>query len=1313
MTALPIPVLTGVTGHDKRRERKRKKGLMGVLNNARAQCMRDQSAPIASSQRSDDSVADVSQPKPKRTLFDKWPSGAPSYASAAAGITQESVSAGDAHDDVRQSGSALDSGRGGDHDDVEMRPVISAADIAALNHIVTVPEYIPREPLAAPAEFKLPPLEIAKMRAEPLHEWFSSNGPWMTAHGYGHWTAQARVSDLKRLGERTLTDQGLRKSAHIVDRSKWRCPAVGCEAKTYKGPEGVLLHINKHLKARANPQSRSALQSAIPEAWLRERNLVVCSGCHQTANTRAKKNAPIDGMHPRCHRAREARADTDMQWSINYGDGAPAPSGFAVSDQSSSAVAQGSAATDVSSALPESSGTGRAPMSKWAARRGAAEVDRDPRLLPTFMTIAKARGSLERRVPKPMRQRATALYCTALRRAKRNNTEYEWKCVAMFWKVLWWRPKAKHTGRMAMFAERLERWSLGDFAGLWRDFAEESASRDQKNAARKRLMRAMDITAAAAERRKAQLKRNARRCEQLVKLGEVSKALQALTSEGVADLGVAENVAALRSKHPAEAPTGRTREVPDAFRVFDVDELDKWLKKLKWSSSGGLDQFSVQYLLDCAANDDTTRFKAHWLGVANLVGKNGLCDGAIPFIGGASLTALKKKGGGVRPVAAGCLLRRCVGALLAKRHVHDIKRLVGHGQFGVDVADGTLCAAIAFEEWATAQLDAGGVAVKADFENAFNMISRARLRKLILNKAAFLAPYFDTFYAEHTALVAACDVLIWSQTGTQQGDPLGSYLFALFLEDIIRFTHLRDIPNLRVAAYHDDIFLIGSPEACALAMQRLDGVWPSHGSRLKPGKSHWFGARPPASLEIDVTYHAQLRTEVLGTPVGDSPWLIDAYQKHVDSAIAALDELRRLDDNRVAHTILRQCLSACRVTHLLRARFATGECAKWQVQFDAAIREGYERIVGAALTPWAWKHAQMSVKEGGGGVHTCQTSKSAAFVAAHTACARRLGQMGFGKSEEEWTRGGELDRAKAVFAIQSGDAPLIPDERGAFAQSALTRAIMAHSRRSLMESADAKTRRDMVCSSRNGSSAWLNANLDHKITFNNAEWRIALQRRHFIPFAETVQCGPATGCPRTMDPLGRHAVACKYDPGRINRHNAVTEVIANEFERTGAAVSFEVVVDGSQHRPGDIAVKCVEADWRCDGSAFERTCFDIGVSASIYRASTDNGAVIHYSKQKTTKARDRCAENGVGFVPLITDVHGWWAPEARAVLKKLVARVATSTGQSEDDVTHRLNKRLGTVLQLHNSRMCLTHCVFKNEKKMKEPRKGRGGVGVE
>jgi hypothetical protein len=854
---------------------------------------------------------------------------------------------------------------------------------------------------------------------------------------------------------------------------------------------------------------------------------------------------------------------------------------------------------------------------------------------------------------------------------------------------------------MAQYTERLQRWREGDYRGLWDAFFAESEVRDIKNAKKTKVLRDMAVTEAAAERRKTQLKRNARRCEELVRLGEISKALQALTSEGVADLGIEANVVALKSKHPEEVPTGRTRDPSDAFEEFTQEHLDVWKKKLKRSSSGGLDQFTVQFFLDASKYSESTRFDAVWLRCINLIGRNELCDGAIQFIGGASLTALKKSGGGVRPVAAGCLLRRCLGGMLAKRHVRDVKKFVGHGQFGVDVADGTLCAAMAFQEWADESLSFDGVAVKADFENAFNMIKRKRLRKIIANHARYLLTYFDTFYAEHTALVASCDLLIWSQTGTQQGDPLGSYLFALFLEDIIRVTGLRDIPGIsRVAAYADDIFIIGTPEACAEAMKRLDAIKVTHGSRLKTGKSHWFGAKPPRTMTIPVTYHPLLRTEVLGTPVGDSAWLSTAYQRHIDDAVEALDQLKRLGDIRVAHTILRQCLSACRVTHLLRARFASGTEATWQRQFDEAIRGEYERIVGAPLSEWGWRHAQLSVREGGGGMHTCDNQSSAAFIAAHTACARRLGQMRFGMTEEEWKRRGELGRAEAAYAEQSGNARLETDEHGAVTQRAMTRAIMAHSRRSLMAEADAKTRRDMHCSSRNGASAWLNANLDLDVVINNAEWRVALQRRHFVPFAEVVNCGPTTACTATMDAHGRHAVACKYDGGRINRHDALARVFAAEFEKLAGEVKMETIVDDSQHRPGDIEYSTIETDWASDG--FTRTCFDVGISAAIYAPKEHDGTTLAYSALKVKHARPRCARAGVGFVPLITDCHGWWTPEARTAIKLLVTRVATATKQQEDHVTHRLNKRLGTVLQLYNSRMCLTHCSFKSERRMKK-----------
>jgi hypothetical protein len=136
------------------------------------------------------------------------------------------------------------------------------------------------------------------------------------------------------------------------------------------------------------------------------------------------------------------------------------------------------------------------------------------------------------------------------------------------------------------------------------------------------------------------------------------------------------------------------------FRPFELDDVVKWGERLHRSSSGGLDQMSAQFFIDCAGPGvgDRTEFKERWLRLINMIGGNRMCPGANFIVGGASLTALNKKSGGVRPVAAGCLLRRCLGGLLAKRHVKAIKREVGDEQFGVDVPDGTLCAAMAFEK---------------------------------------------------------------------------------------------------------------------------------------------------------------------------------------------------------------------------------------------------------------------------------------------------------------------------------------------------------------------------------------------------------------------------------------------------------------------------------------------------------------------------------------------------------------------------------------------------------------------------------------
>ena len=52
--------------------------------------------------------------------------------------------------------------------------------------------------------------------------------------------------------------------------------------------------------------------------------------------------------------------------------------------------------------------------------------------------------------------------------------------------------------------------------------------------------------------------------------------------------------------------------------------------------------------------------------VANVLARGDAPPELAPFLGGASLFALEKKGGGVRPIAVGEILRRLVGKVLCK-----------------------------------------------------------------------------------------------------------------------------------------------------------------------------------------------------------------------------------------------------------------------------------------------------------------------------------------------------------------------------------------------------------------------------------------------------------------------------------------------------------------------------------------------------------------------------------------------------------------------------------------------------------------------
>ena len=172
-----------------------------------------------------------------------------------------------------------------------------------------------------------------------------------------------------------------------------------------------------------------------------------------------------------------------------------------------------------------------------------------------------------------------------------------------------------------------------------------------------------------------------------------------------------------------------------------------------------------------------------------------------PFFFGASLVALKKKCGGVRPIAVGCTLCRLVAKIASKCVVDDMAELLAPIQLGYGVRGGSEVAVHAARCFLSNMEDHQAV-VKLDFTNAFNSIRRDCMLEAV-EKCPSLYSLVHSAYASPYNLLWE-DRIISSVEGVQQGDPLGPLLFCLVLHQ--RGLHLRS--DLKVL-YLDDVTLGG------------------------------------------------------------------------------------------------------------------------------------------------------------------------------------------------------------------------------------------------------------------------------------------------------------------------------------------------------------------------------------------------------------------------------------------------------------------------------------------------------------------------
>ena len=201
----------------------------------------------------------------------------------------------------------------------------------------------------------------------------------------------------------------------------------------------------------------------------------------------------------------------------------------------------------------------------------------------------------------------------------------------------------------ALITARLHRWQDRDIAALWVEASNEA-----------RIKRTGSDVAMPA-------RNNARRALRLAQEGRFSDIMRALGATGCASSDNMEALNELVSCHPKHPLLSRPDDysVPPPISV-DSEAVLMALSAFPRGTSPGGTQLRAQHLLDAVVGNTApaaTVCLAELTLLMNILLAGRMDDRAAPWLVGAPLTALVKKGGGFRPIAVGEMIRRLASRL--------------------------------------------------------------------------------------------------------------------------------------------------------------------------------------------------------------------------------------------------------------------------------------------------------------------------------------------------------------------------------------------------------------------------------------------------------------------------------------------------------------------------------------------------------------------------------------------------------------------------------------------------------------------------
>lgn len=612
------------------------------------------------------------------------------------------------------------------------------------------------------------------------------------------------------------------------------------------------------------------------------------------------------------------------------------------------------------------------------------------------------------------------------------------------------------------------------------------------------------------------------------------------------------------------------------------------------------------------------------------------------------------------------------------------------------------------------------VFLKADFANAFNTVDRQAFLTQCREHFPGLSAWAEWCYAAPSKLFFGTHT-ISSESGVQQGDPLGPLLFSLALQPVLeQLRQTRSEGGLRlVFSYLDDVCLAGDASAVATAFATLKTSCEQIGLKLNTDKCELI---PCAGLHSTVNRNLFLRDmvlrddgnfELLGGPIGSANYCNQQTSRRVQKACELLKHLGELPDPQVALLLLRQCASFGKLVFSLRL-VPHFEHADALEEFDAAVHECFESFMCANLASKDWTLATLSTKTCGLGLRSTSRHSVAAYLASRAACREFALKLDPDHATDFVTPDAPPAKVLAEYNRRVG-----PESRQVAStlceKPPMQRDLSAHLdnqtldclKQDALNDGDQALLAHYSLTSAPNAGQWLHA-LPNPATRNKVDpllFKTMIQQRLRAKIFDSEFACPL--CDGVMDVFADHCRVCSGGGDRTKRHNHLRNHtfhwcqgagLSPELEKPGlllprpmhGALHEDGTRQSDGRRPADVYVP----RWRSGTPV----AFDFAVTsglranslvASLHDPRSAPTAYEDFKREHNSTELD-CQAQGIQFIPIVAEaVGGAWGPAADKVFAQLAKLKTSMSGERSSQVLANLYQNLGIIIHRENARAVL------------------------